>query len=653
MTKPTNNTPPSSLRSAKHLQTAVYYGMDFRRINERTVISRNEESITLLADDEWELTDFVYHRGDVPYFSFLSFYTSNKHSHANVLICKKLFIMRMFSPKNQTGLPIRLLSMHAMMQLLEKLCHYCSKANIAAEAVFSSLSTFKDFQQSVPKRSNEQLVALARTLNKLNSDQRGIELDGSILPYMQKIFHNLREQAKQTPIIPSRILLAKYNQYTTCLEDYLQNHSKIVTFLHRSADNPYYAKSELAHWTVKNRPATEAQKKSHRRNPITFEQAIVDLDLTDLCQRYNLIAAPSILGFLSLTTHCAKNLIHLFTLMREHEVISLRLNCLEPVDGWNKQGLYVVGISTKQHSKAKPTKWITTDAILKPIEVLTKINSILAPFSHDKDSLFLNTGTHPVSNGKKDINSTHFTMRYLEHRLEPVAITNEDILELESIDPLRNWRGDKKYQIGTPWVVSSHQFRRSMTVFAAQSGLITLPSLKRLLTHLTRVMSQYYSKGCSAKNYYFSLINPQLAKELRTAKQTADGAMYIRNVYQSSERLYGGRGRDALRQLNGPVWLSETEDEMRRLAELGLRSYTETPIGGCTTTERCDKRAHGNFSTCPGCPKVVAKESVMNETINIMKFDLEELDPNSIEYRAEQQNLADFIELRDRILAKG
>lgn len=43
----------------------------------------------------------------------------------------------------------------------------------------------------------------------------------------------------------------------------------------------------------------------------------------------------------------------------------------------------------------------------------------------------------------------------------------------------------------------------------------------------------------------------------------------------------------------------------------------------------------------------------MEETINIMRFDLEQLDPESIEYRAEQQNLADFIQIRDRIIAKG
>ncbi|BCS43254.1 MULTISPECIES: hypothetical protein [Pseudomonas syringae group] len=653
MSKSTNDTRRDSLRHAKDLHTRIYYGMDFRRLSEQTVISSDEVGITLLADDEWKLADFAFHVGDNPYFSFLPFYTPNTYSLSNTLLCKKIFITKMFATNNKTGLPLRLSTMHKMRQLLQKVCNYCAGANIAAETVFSSFATFKDFQQSIPQTLNRDLVALVRTLNQLDSSQRGLMLDGKIFPYMQKIARSSRNEGQQTPIIPSRILLEKYNQYSNCLDDYIQNHYKIDIFLRRSVENPYFAKNENTHYRELSRPGTQAQKVSHMQSPITFEQAVADLNLTDLCQRYNLVSAPSLLSFLSLAAHCAKNLIHLFTLMRDHEVTGLCKGCLEPVEGWNKKALYVIGISTKLHSKPKPTKWITTDAILKPIEVLTKVNSILSPFSPHKDSLFLSTSVHPVSNGRKDAKAGHFKKRNLEFRLDPILITNEDILELETIDPLRDWRSDKKYQIGKPWLASSHQFRRSMAVFAAQSGLITLPSLKRLLTHLTRVMSQYYTKGCSAKNYYFALINPELAQELRKAKQEADGAMFIRDVYKSSERLYGARGRQLMKERNDSVWLSETEEEMQRMAKLGLRSHKESPLGICTSAEPCDKRAHGNYETCPGCSALVAKESVMQETINIMRFDLEQLDPESIEYRAEQQNLADFMEIRDRIIAKG
>ncbi|MCY1448050.1 hypothetical protein D9M71_646970 [compost metagenome] len=43
----------------------------------------------------------------------------------------------------------------------------------------------------------------------------------------------------------------------------------------------------------------------------------------------------------------------------------------------------------------------------------------------------------------------------------------------------------------------------------------------------------------------------------------------------------------------------------------------------------------------------------MNDTLAIMKLDLDELDPNSMEYKAEKQNLEDFAELRSRLIAKS
>lgn len=224
MSKSNSDTQSNSLRQAKDLHTSIYYGMDFRRLSAETVISRDEHGVTLLADDEWKLADFAFHVGDNPYFNFLPFYTPNTHSVANTLMCKKIFITRMFAPNNKTGLPLRLVTMHKTRQLLEKVCQYCSRANIHAELVFSSFAVFKEFQQSIPQTLNRDLVALVRMLNQLDSSQRGFKLDGKIFPYMQKIARASRKEGQQTPIIPSRILLAKHNQYTTCLNDYIQNH---------------------------------------------------------------------------------------------------------------------------------------------------------------------------------------------------------------------------------------------------------------------------------------------------------------------------------------------------------------------------------------------------------------------------------------------
>jgi hypothetical protein len=387
--------------------------------------------------------------------------------------------------------------------------------------------------------------------------------------------------------------------------------------------------------------------------PTPFWKAIEAYNLTQLAQKYKWSLTKSATIFLSLVQHSAKCLIHLFTAMRDSEVMNLPVDCLEPIDGWNNEALYVCGTSTKLESQKTAAKWITTDDIRAPVQVLQSIQKLVA--SHTADDietnwLLLAAANLPLSGSSK---KEGVARSNLDGSLPPVIITESDIRELETIDPYRNWRDDKKFKIGQPWRITSHQFRRSIAVYAGQSGLITLPSLKRLLRHITKAMSTYYMKGCSAKNYLFSDINPQLTLELKRAKEEADAALFIRDVLKSAEQMYGIAGRRAMEMRKESPWLTGTVEETKKQVKLGLSAYQETPAGGCTSLTPCDKRAHAKMETCIACKQFIGQEAKMAETIDIMEFDLAELEPGTIEYRAELQNLEDFKNLRDRIIARG
>lgn len=641
----------------EYLSTDIYYGMSFARLTPQSVLSRSKEGEPLcrLEDDEWFLPVFAFNVSDNPHFSFLPFYQVCDFQKHNVDICKKIFLMKMFAPNSKTGKPLRLASMHMCRWILLKMIEFCGQKNIKIEDVFESFDLFKIFQNSDSPQFNKILVALVRTLNGMSSIERGFPLNGEIFPYMQKEAKRSRKESQQYPIIPSRILLFKYKQYQSYIADFLERFDNISAFLERAAQNPFYGKHKNTHHNIRSRAnkGSHKQLEAHLKSPVSFFDAIQENCLGPLYEKYAWSSAPSVVSFLTKVSHCAKNLIHLFTLMRDHEVRSLSDDCLEPVHGWNNDALYVAGITTKLYSAAKPHKWITTDAILKPIEVLRKIKEILSPYVDNPENyLFVSTAVHPVSNANSSKDSL-VKKNSVEGSLEPIHITEADIQELEAIEPLRNWRSDPRYKVGKPWRITSHQFRRTMAVFCAQTGLITLPSLKRLLGHLTKVMSLYYSKGCSAENYYFNLMNPELAQELRKAKFEADGAMFIREVLHSTDKLFGIKGSEIMSQRSSTVWVIRALEETVLLVSQGLTSYTETPLGGCASPTPCNKRAHGNFFTCPGCLHLIGKDSVLNDTLAVMEFDLAELDPDSMEYKAEKQNLEDFIELRSRLIAKA
>jgi hypothetical protein len=639
-----------------HLQTDAYYGMNLSRIGPGLVMSRSVDGsvISHFDDDEWFFPAFEFSVKDKPYFSFLPFRQEGKFNFENIVTCKRLFTIKMFSTKSKTGKPIRLPTMQTLLVTLNHLNTFSNKRSIQIEEVFRTKHTFEKMQATLPISYNRSMLGLMRTLVSIDSVDRGFVIDGSILPFLEKATRDSRIEGNQHAVIPSRILWAKYKQYKERLDDYLKNKKAIHGFIEASIDNRFFGRSvrdrSMSHSNFLLLP-TEEQVAKTRTEP-NFWKAIDKYKLTSLAKKYKWSSTMSPIRFLSLVQYCAKCLIHLFTLMRDSEVLNLPVDCLEEIRGWNDEALYLCGTSTKLESEKTDAKWITTDDIREPVQALQSIQKLVA--THIKsdikvDWLLLAPSNLPYSgnSSKKSV----VTAKNLEARLPAVIITDADIRELEIIDPYRNWRDDKKLKIGKAWRVTSHQFRRSIAVFAGQSGLVSLPSLKRLLRHITKVMSTYYMKGCSAKNYFFSEINPRLTLELKRAKEEADAALFIRDALKSAEQMYGLAGRRAMEMRKESLWLAGTEAQTNLQVKLGLMAYEETPAGGCTSPTPCDKRAHAKMETCSKCKHLVGQVSKMDETIEIMEFDLTELKPGTIEYRAELQNLEDFKALRARIIA--
>lgn len=640
-----------------HLQTDAYYGMKLSRIVPGLVMSRSLDGsvISLFDDDQWFLPAFAFSIQDNPYFDFLPFRQAGRFSLENVATCKRIFTMKMFSTKSKTGKAIRLPTMQSTMVALYHVNTFSNKRNIPIQEIFNSKVLFEKMLTDIPVSYNKQLLALIRTLVSIDSVDRGFSIDGTILPLIKKIARESRNEGNQHAVIPSRILWTKYKQYKECIDDYLKNQQNIHDFIKRTILDRFFGRGNLTRYKYQDEfsQLSLESRSAYSKEPITFWKAVESYKLEAIADKYDWNVTKCATNYLSLVQYCAKCLIHLFTLMRDSEVLNLQANCLEPIQGWNNEALYVCGISTKLESEKTAAKWITTGDICEPVQVLQSIQKLVA--YHAKDDmevswLLLAASNLPFSGSSK---KEGVARTNLDDRLPPVIITDADIRELETIDPYRNWRDDKKFKIGQPWRITSHQFRRSIAVFAGQSGLITLPSLKRLLRHITKAMSTYYMKGCSAQNYLFSDINPQLTRELKRAKEEADAAVFIRDVLKSAERMYGFAGRRAMEMRKESPWLAGTEAETNQQVKLGLTAFQETPAGGCTSPAPCDKRAHAKMETCITCKQFIGQEAKMAETIEIMEFDLAELKPGTIEYRAELQNLADFKNLRDRIIARS
>ena len=97
--------------------------------------------------------------------------------------------------------------------------------------------------------------------------------------------------------------------------------------------------------------------------------------------------------------------------------------------------------------------------------------------------------------------------------------------------------------------------------------LVSIPSLRRQLKHITNEMSTYYAKGSS---YAQNLINQEkdhFGKEWQETQSISSALSYIANVLLSEEPLVGGHGNwveHRLKNNKNTVIMESREETIKR-----------------------------------------------------------------------------------------
>jgi len=107
-------------------------------------------------------------------------------------------------------------------------------------------------------------------------------------------------------------------------------------------------------------------------------------------------------------------------------------------------------------------------------------------------------------------------------RMPTLSIREEDICELERFDGFRDWRNDPDVEIGKTWPLATHQCRRSLAVYSARSGLVSVGSMALQFKQLTETMASYYRKGNAfAENFLCTDDAASWMDELEHERRTA------------------------------------------------------------------------------------------------------------------------------------
>lgn len=638
-------------------EAGIYYGISFDEINDDLILSVDStgKAICHVRDMTWDLIQLKIIETDQTKFSHTQLLSQAPTNEANINTFKKLFLTSCFT-HNRNGKAPRVTSMKLDHRNTVGIVKFCDLKEVLITEMISNTELSAEFINQLSKSSAIAIAKLLRNYDAIPSTPNKFKVPKPFIVALKKHIRQIKQStppARQHAVIPSRIFQLRWSHYYEALEEFQAHEKSVAQLVTKCSTDPLYAKKAKS--DKRDGQESGAKLNSSRE----FTRALDEHGLKELFAKHSILNIKQVARYLLFIQYCAKCVIHILTLMRDNEALRLPENCIESATGWNEEAIYILGNITKLKGVADPVRWITIEEIQFPLSILLKIADIVRPHLpihfKNKKYLFLGVGWLPLPAGRqttKLLSAIHDDL--YDKYLPDIFIEEEDLQELELIDFLRDWRAEQKFRLGSRWRISSHQFRRSMSVFCAQHKSMTLPGLKRVLHHLSETTSLHYQKGCSAGVYKLENFSSALIKEMHTAAIDVSNAIYVRDVLYSNERLHGVEGRVVQSQKDSPRFvLREALEALIKQKRKGLLACVETPIGLCVSTLSCDKRAHGDFTTCDGCVHSIIKLSKLDITIQAMEIDLKDFDPKSMEYRMNMQNLWDMKNMRSRLIAKS
>lgn len=487
-----------------------------------------------------------------------------------------------------------------------------------------------------------------------------------------------RPDSKQYPVIPTRIYLNLINVVGDLLDQLYEGIGSYQSFVKAFSDEHYGI-------NLHNQKSRGLGGKSYYRPDMA--QALREHGLENvLVDEFRCDFKKDVQTVLLKIQHLAKTVIHLYTGMREQEVMRMSYSCLSSeiarppvIDDHGlvrDQPLTVMVISstTKFTGYKKEGTWYAPAEVIKAVEVAQAVCRGLASlYGVNADAscpLFLSPSIVGYSRKTLGVNVTQFKNRSAQLRaLRGLRIQAEDLLELAQSDPSRDFYNESIYSIGNSWPLTSHQFRRSLAFYGSSSGFVSLPALRSQFKHMTIQMARYYANNFENLRTIFGYYDPEkkdfvlpsnhFAFELQMAMPMSVANQLIADLLFSEEPLFGGTGSYVQKQKqrleSGVIHIEDIRAETLQRVKDGAISYRPTLLGGCSKVGRCDFYLLGDYSECLVCEAAVIKPQKLVAAIEAATQELTLYAEGSGEYqivksevermRAFKSRLIDLVEL--------
>lgn len=621
------------------------------------IISRNIDGsvLSIFMDDIWDIS--VYNTTSSK--CRLNFIINKTEKLSDDYIHQMKWLMVCLMYLNPVVLSAS--SMILFLKSIRDLAVYCYENNIPyIYDLFADYKILKKyFSDANPSVKNIiSTLQIMSHLSKMDRNVTGVIITNDMrLNEISAQAQNARiEQLAQTLPIPSRLYFLRIEQLSNLINDFSVHKNGLILFLRKLLNEPHYGLSKLKQ-KILGRGDTQRKSKLTGKKCLpclaTFDEALEEHGLTMFAQKYGFNSKQSFSGFLTKVRYVCKHQIHLYSGMRHDEVRLLKYGCLHRESMSWGESYFISGITTKMSQSRKLVRWVTCIEVKKAIELAEAITEEVAKrfgYKSTDCSLFI---PHSIISSKRYIPLQDDCIKFeMKDKYQPASfrIEQSDMVEIDRILLNVDWSKYPKLKVGEEWPYSFHQYRRSLAIYASNSGLIELSSLKYQLKHITDSMTMYYKKGSERATVVVGECpTDHFIHEFQDRKPISDAIVYFQNYLMSEEKLFGGQGKilERLRTDKEKNFILEERELTERRFKRGEIAFKETPLGACTSVDKCDSRLNISFTSCISCASAVLKPSKVDNFIRQLENSLLTLPPESVEYRLEKEQLDELNRLKN------
>ncbi|ECR8418894.1 integrase [Salmonella enterica] len=609
---------------------------DWYRIEDDTVVTRDKtgNAVSLFGDDVWDIGAYtigprstgLHFRGHLPdgVNCALSEATTRQWKQVMYLLMHEATDM---VPASGT--------LQARSAYLREFSFFAAERQLTLYEGLSSIPVVLNYvAQAGMERKAQRLHSILVQLHRLGVETTGLCVLLAQLhkPLLERFAQ--RTEYAQYPVIPTRI----YQHFLSTCEHDLGVAEGVADILSNYIARVYAGENPDASAAL----ATNAAHFRCKDSPHVVSSLLASIRA--LCQLV-------ILAFTGMRAREAENLPY----------DCLRENCLDGVMHYT-----IEGITTKlSGGRLRRARWVTSPLAARAVRLAQRLSGEAhrahgtqgyAESTDGSHLLFCRMSLRSGYVANRGASTLHLDIEMFRERVFP-TITVEDIAELKLIDMHRAWEDEPKYAPGQPWPFTRHQLRRTLALYAHRSGLVTLPTLKRQLQHITQEMSMYYTRGSALAKGFIDTDGSHFAKEWAGAQHLSGYLAYATQVLFSDERLFGGHAAwtQSRAVKASPVSVYSREEAMRMFGK-GELAYRETVLGGCASVEPCKSTPlDWMHLDCleSNCRNLIVVPSKLQRVIKAQQATVEKLravDEASVEYRIEAQTLQRLFDAQEKLI---